>query len=302
MRRRRWDVVPGEGVGPLAFGADLAVLRSSWAAGEAFRRGGHSVDLTYQDAAGSVMVTCSPREGLYLVEIPEPHGVRYRGVKLDGKVGAVLRRLRAAGVQPVADDGGWHFADGAVGLYPSSTEPGAEVEAVTVYGPGHECGGEYVALPVGDDARSTAHRCLAVPGRGLDCVQFGQSRADVRQRMRGGFTWRHPADSREPDQDDFNEDGLVVQYDRDDLVERIFVTRADEVLLGAVNLMPAHPHTVEAVRADLEAAGHVLHHGEAALIVAGTGVEVWTARVTTQALPVCAVSLVGTGSVGQRGE
>jgi hypothetical protein len=110
--------------------------------------------------------------------------------------------------------------------------------------------------------------------------------------MRGGLCWQHQAGSREPVQDNFFQDGLVVQYGPDALVERIFITRADEVMLDDINLMPAYPHAVDEVRSALAAAGHVLRDGEATVIVTGTGIGVWTARASAhQALPVCGVSL-----------
>ncbi|MFE9694386.1 hypothetical protein [Micromonospora sp. NPDC005806] len=293
MQQRVWDVVPGVGVGPLRFGTAREALRTAWGPYRAFRRGAYSADLTDQYADAALMLTCSSREGLYMIEIPDPDGVRYQRVDLAGEVKTVLDELRAAGVEPIADESGWHFGDGAVALYTSSTEPRAMVEAVTAFGPGHELGAQLAPIAAGDAAVSLPNRYRILSnGRGLDAVRFGETRTEVRRRMRGGLCWQHRAGSREAVQDSFFEDGLVVQYGPDALVERIVVTRSDEVMLDDINLMPAYPHTVNEVRSALAAAGHVLHDGEATLIITGTGIEVWTARASAhQALPVCGVSL-----------
>lgn len=43
------------------------------------------MDLTDQFLADAVMLTCSADEGLYLVEVPDPDGIRYAGVELAGR-------------------------------------------------------------------------------------------------------------------------------------------------------------------------------------------------------------------------
>ncbi|GIG87727.1 hypothetical protein Pen02_26630 [Plantactinospora endophytica] len=198
MQGRVWDVVPGVGVGPLRFGTAREALRTVWGSCGAFRRGAHSADLTDQYADAGLMLTCSSAEGLYLIEISDPDGVRYEGVHLAGEVKSVLAGLRAAGVQSIADDSGWYFADGAVALYTSSTEPGAMVEGVTAFGPGHELGAELVPIAIGDMAVGPANRYRVLSsGRGLDAVRLGETRTEVRRRMRGGLCWQHRAGSRE---------------------------------------------------------------------------------------------------------
>jgi len=290
MRELPWEVVPGVGVGPLRFGTPREELHRTLGSYSAFRRGGHTRDLTDQYDDGLLMLTCSAGEGLYLVEIPDPDGVHYRGVELAGSVGEVLTRLRAAGIEPVSADSGWNLADGTVSLYTPSSAPDATVDAVTVFGPGHEMRGEIVFFPAGPEAVPVTRRRTVLPGRGVGSVEFGQSRDEVRRRHNGGLCWSHPAGSREPVQDDLVEDGLVVTYGSDLRVVEIIVTRADEVMFGDVNLMSGYPRTVDEVRAALVAAGHRVTESEAAVELVGTGVQVWTARADAgKPLPVSSV-------------
>jgi hypothetical protein len=57
-----------------------------------------------------------------------------------------------------------------------------------------------------------------------------------------------------------------------------------------VNLLPGRPRTAADVRKDLTAAGHDVAEEEAALLLPGTGIAVWTAR-PGPSRPVCAVSV-----------
>jgi hypothetical protein len=76
-------------------------------------------------------------------------------------------------------------------------------------------------------------------------------------------------------EDTFFAEGLVVRYGAGLLVDRIFVTKADAVLLDGVNLMPA---VVDDVRSALVQAGHEVIDREAVVEIAGTGVQVLTSR------------------------
>jgi hypothetical protein len=189
----------------------------------------------------------------------------------------VLAGLRAAGIEARADDSGWILADGAIALYRTSSEGDAPIKAVTVFGPGHEMRGEIAFFPSGDDAVPPVSSHVVVPGRGIAAVSLGERRDDVRRGFNGGICWEHPAGSREPVEDTFFAEGLVVRYGADLLVDRIFVTKADAVLLDGVNLMPA---AVDDVRSALVQAGHEVIEREAVVEIAGTGVQVLTSRAS----------------------
>ncbi|AEV84721.1 hypothetical protein ACWT_3698 [Actinoplanes sp. SE50] len=272
---RSWEVEPGSGVGPLRFGTSRGELHALLGPHRAFRRSPAS-DLTDQFEAGGLMLTCSEDEGLHLIEIPDPDGVHYRGVRLSGTVTTVLAELRAAGVELTADDSGWLFADGAVGLYTPSSEPDARVEAVTMFGPGHEMTGEIVFFPAGSEAMPPVSSYVVTPGTGVGPITLGMHRDEVRRRLNGGLCFRNAAGSREPEQDEFFEDHLTVRYGPDLLAVHIYVNRADAVLLDGINLMPTHPLTIEDVRPLLIRAGRTLAEREAGIDIVGTGVEMRT--------------------------
>jgi hypothetical protein len=291
MRERSWEVLPGTGVGPLRFGTPRAELRAALGPYEAVRRS-NTADLTDQYEADMLMLTCSDDEGLHLIEVPNPDGVHFRGVPLGGEVRTVLDGLRAAGVEAVADESGWRLADGAIGLYTTSSEADAPVKAVTVFGPGHEKRGEIVFFPAGADATPPTGTHVVSPGSGIASVALGEPRDDVRRRLNGGLGWQHPAGSKEPLEDTFIGDGVVIRYGADLLVDRIFVTKADAVLLDGINLMPAHPLTVDDVRSALVQAGHEVIEREAAVEIAGTGVQVLTRRPSSYGpMPVACVAV-----------
>ncbi|MFI7597153.1 hypothetical protein [Actinoplanes sp. NPDC049681] len=190
MSQRSWEVDPGSGVGPLRFGTARSELQALLGAHRAFRRSPTS-DLTDQYEAGTLMLTCSDDEGLYLIEIPDPDGLHYRGVHLSGTVAGVLKDLRAAGIEVAADDGsGWLLADGAIALYTPSSQPDACVEAVTAFGPGHEMHGEIVFFPGGADATPADSSYLVTPGTGVGSIMLGQHRDEVRRRLNGGLCWQ----------------------------------------------------------------------------------------------------------------
>jgi hypothetical protein len=295
VQERSWEVQPGVGAGPLRFGTPRAELRATLGPYEAFRRSDTS-DLTDQYESELLMLTCSDDEGLYLIEIPDPDGVHFRGVPLAGEAGTVLAALRAAGVEATAADSGWNLADGAISLSATSRDPDEPIKAVTVFGPGHETGGEIVFFPAGADAAPPAGTHVVSPGNGVAPVRLGEPRDDVRRRCNGGVCWQYPAGSREPVEDTFFQEGLVVRYGADLRVERIFVTKAEAVLLDGVNLMPAHPATVADVRSALERAGHEVTGSEAAIAIAGTGVQVLTRRPSTSGYGPMPVSCVAVGT------
>ncbi|WP_213013857.1 hypothetical protein [Paractinoplanes toevensis] len=293
MSERSWEIEPGCGVGPLRFGASRAELHALLGSHRAFRRSPAS-DLTDQYETGMVMLTCSDDEGLHLIEIPDPDGVHYFGVQLGGTVMTVLSDLRAAGIEVTADDSGWLLADGAVGLYTSSSEQDAQVEVVTAVGPGHEMRGQIVFFEAGADAMPTMSSYVVTPGAGVGPVMLGQHRDEVRRRLNGGLCWQHAAGSREPVEDSFRDDRLVVRYGPGLLADRIFVTKADAVLLNGINLMPAYPLTIEDVRQLLAQAGHPLIELEAAIEIADAGVQILTMRPSPSSdgrLPVACVAI-----------
>ncbi|MBL7259389.1 hypothetical protein [Paractinoplanes lichenicola] len=289
MTERSWEVEPGSGVGPLRFGATRGELRELLGPHEAFRRGATS-ELTDQYEDGLIMLTCSDREGLHLIEIPKPDGLYYHGVHLGGAAETVLGDLRAAGIEATADDSGWLLAGGALALYAT----GDRIEAVTAFGPGHEMRGEIVFFPAGAEAMPPASSYVVTPGSGAGPVALGGHRDEVRNRLSGGLCWQHAPGSREPVEDTFMADGLTVRYGAGHTAERIFVTRADEVRLDGINLMPAHPATIEDVQASLVGAGYSLIEREAAIEIAGAGVEIRTTRPSPSGagrMPVACVSV-----------
>ncbi|BCJ48345.1 hypothetical protein Aiant_90020 [Actinoplanes ianthinogenes] len=294
-------MVPGQGAGPLRFGASRAELQALLGPSRAFRRSPRS-ELADQYEAGLLMLTCSEAEGLHLIEIPDPDGVHYRGVPLSGPVTTVLDDLRAAGIEVTADESGWVLADGAIALYTPSSEPDAQVDAVTVAGPGHELLGEIVFFPAGADAMPATSSYLVTPGVGVGPIALGRHRDDVRRRLNGGLCTQHVAGSREPEEDDFFHDHLAVRYGPDLLAERIFVARADAVLLDGINLLPPYPATIEDVRLLLAEAGHPLIDLEAGIEIAGVGIQLLTMRPSPSPdgrLPVaCVAVFAGTGSPG----
>ncbi|GGN19716.1 hypothetical protein FHR83_001912 [Actinoplanes campanulatus] len=293
MSERSWEVDPGSGVGPLRFGTPRAELQALLGQHRAFRRSPTS-DLADQYETGTIMLTCSDDQGLHLIEIPDPDGVYYRGVHLNGAVTTVLNDLRVAGIEVTADDSGWLLADGAIALYTPSSEPGAHIEAVTAFGPGHEMRGEIVFFPAGVDATPANSSYLVTPGTGIGPIMLGQHRDEVRRQLNGGVCWQHAAGSREPVEDNFFEDHLVVRYGPSLLADRIFVTRADAVLLDAINLMPAYPQTIEDVRPLLTQAGHRLIEQEAGIEIADAGIQILTMRPSPSSdgpLPVACVAI-----------
>lgn len=259
-----------------------------------FRRSPTS-NLTDQYETGMLMLTCSDDEGLYLIEMPNPDGVYYRGVHLSGAVATVLRNLRAAGIEVTPDDdSSWLLADGAIALYTPSSQSDARVDAVTAVGPGHEMHGEIVSFPAGTDATPAVSSYLVNPGTGVGSIMLGQHRDEVRRRLNGGLCWQHAAGSREPVEDAFFEDHLVVRYGPHLLAECIFVTMADAVLLDGINLMAAYPATIEDVRPLLERTGHRLIELEAGIEIADTGVQVLTMRPSPSSdgpMPVACVAI-----------
>lgn len=290
MSERHWEVEPGAGIGPMRFGMTRAELRTLLGPSRGFRRGWYSEHLTDQLDDGLVMLTCSPQDGLYLIEIPDPHGVVYRGVPLDGSAAEVMAALRRIGVDVVEDSSGCTFAAGAAALYVPSPEPDAQVEAVTAFGPGHTMDGVLNEFPAGAGAQAPVHVYQVVAGVGVGPVRLGEPRADVRGKLNGGMSWTRAPGSREPEQDHFWEDGLVVEYGPGELVRRIFVTKADRVDYQGIDLKPALPAALEDVRRALLAGGHAVAEGEALLDLPGTGVQVWITRPDAEMpLPVCAV-------------
>ena len=241
-----------------------------------------------------VILTCSDNEGLHLIEIPDPDGVHYRGVQLSGTVMTVLSDLRAAGIEVTADGSGWVLADGTVALYTRSSEQDAQIEAVTAVGPGHEMRGEIVFFEPGADAMPAISSYVVAPGAGVGPIALGQHRDEVRRRLNGGLYWQHATGSREPVEDNFPGDHLVVRYGPGLLADRIFVTKADAVLLDGINLMPAYPLTIEDVRELLARAGHRLIELEAAIEIADAGVQICTMRPSPSSdgrMPVACVAI-----------
>ncbi|WP_144126289.1 hypothetical protein [Catellatospora sichuanensis] len=291
MNDRRWEVEPGAGVGPLRFGMARAELRALLGPSSGFRRGGYSEHLTDQPANGSALVTCSPEEGLYLIEIPDPDGVTYRGVPLAGPAAEVMAALRGIGVDLVEDSSGCTFAEHSIALYVPSSEPDAPVEAVSAFGPGRVMDvNDLNEFPAGERASAPGRVYQVVSGVGVGPVRLGEPRADVRRKLNGGMSWTLPPGSREPEEDHFWEDGLVVEYGPDGLVRRIFVTKADRVDYHGVDLKPPYPAVLDDVRQALLAGGHTVVDGEALLDLPGTGVQVWISRADAEMpLPVCAV-------------
>jgi hypothetical protein len=273
----------------LRFGTSRAELRAALGPHEAFRRS-VTADLTDQYDADMLMLTCSDDEGLHLIEIPNPEGVRFRGVGLGGEAATVLEGLRAAGIDATADGSGWILADGAIALSTTSSEADATVQAVTVFGPGHEMRGEIVFFPSGVDAAPPATTHVVSPGRGIGSVSLGQPRDDVRRRLDGGLCWQHPAGSKEPVEDTCFAEGLVIRYGADLRADRIFITKADAVLLDGINLMPAPPLTVDDVRSALVQAGHEVIETEASVEIAGQGLQIRTSRPGPMPVSCVAVS------------
>ncbi|WP_432968801.1 hypothetical protein [Dactylosporangium sp. CA-233914] len=303
MDQRNWWVAPGLGIGPLRFGTPRSRLRAALGPARPFRRDPASPDLT-DVFAGGVELTCSPQEGLYLIEIADPIGVHHLGVPLAGRSADVVAALRAARIPVEPDDSGWTIAGGAALLY----APDTEVEAIAAYSPrragsrvagfprGVDAvassgsyavapGGSCAVAPGGSCAIAPARSYTVVPGRGLDALPLGTARNQVRTNRNGGVGISGFVAS-----DTFPQEGLTVHYDARGRAARICVTRAAAVLFDGVNLLPPRPATSQDVRAALAAAGHPVAEEEAALLVPGTGIEIWTTR-PGPALPVCAVSV-----------
>jgi hypothetical protein len=283
-----WEVLPGVGVGPLRFGAARERLQAELGSYRAFRRANYSADLTDQYARRRLMLTCGRDEGLYLVEMPDPRQVTLRGVPLDGPAERVVAELRRAGLTPEPDDIDWTLADGTVALQVASDEPDAPVEAVTLFAPGHTVG-EIVTVPGGATRPPTRSHDVR-PGHGIGLVALGDARADVRRRLHAAMTHIAPPGSREPVEDLFWEDGLVVQYDDHERVSRIFVVRADAVTYAGVAIKPGLSVPYDAVRQTLLDQGHPIIDRELGLELDGTGIELWLANTQTEwPLPVSAV-------------
>ncbi len=70
----------------------------------------------------------------------------------------------------------------------------------------------------------------------------------------------------------------MVRYGPGLLADRIFVTRADAVLLDGINLRAAYPLTIEDVRPHLARTGHRLIELEAGIEIADAGVHILTMR------------------------
>ncbi|MEU7874709.1 hypothetical protein [Dactylosporangium sp. NPDC049140] len=279
MEERNWWVAPGLGIGPLRFGTPRGELRAARGSCRPFRRGPDAVDLT-DDYPDGVQLTCSPDEGLYCIEIHEPVGVHHLGVPLHGRARDVLAALRAAGVPVARDDSGWSVAGGAALL---SVESGA-VDIVTAYAP-RRAGTRIEEFDAGPAAAPPLTSYTVRPGEGLTALALGTHRDEVRATRNGGVALvGYPAG------DSFFDEGLTVGYDFAGLTERITVARAGAVLLDGVNLLPSRPRTVADVRQALVAAGHEVAEEEAALLLPGTGIAVWTPR-PGPSRQVCAVSL-----------
>ncbi|GAA3453346.1 hypothetical protein [Dactylosporangium matsuzakiense] len=283
MDRRNWWVAPGLGIGPFRFGTPRGELRAALGTCRPFRRTPDSVDLT-DDYPDGVQLTCSPGEGLYLIEIHEPVGVHHLGVPLHGRVRDVVAALRAAGVAVTKDDEdeGWIVAGGAAML---ATQAGSHVEIVTAYSP-RRAGARVVDFGAGPAAVKPLRSYTVLPGRGLTALALGTHRDAVRATRNGGV-----ALVGYPDEDSFVNEGLTVTYDAAGRAVRVTVTQAGAVLLDGVNLLPSRPRTIADVRAALSAAGHEVAEEEAAVLIPGAGIEIWTAR-PGPSRPVCAVSVV----------
>ncbi|MFI5909792.1 hypothetical protein [Dactylosporangium sp. NPDC051541] len=282
MDERNWWVAPGLGIGPFRFGTPRGELRAALGACKPFRRTPDSVDLT-DDYPDGVQLTCAPDEGLYLIEIHEPVGVHHLGVPLHGKAREVVAALRQAGVPVEKDDEdeGWVVAGGAAML---ATPNGGRVEIVTAYAP-RRAGTRVVEFDAGPRPAKALRSYTILPGSGLTALPLGTDRDEVRSTRNGGV-----ALVGYPDEDSFVEEGLTVVYDAAGRAERVTVTRAGAVLLDGLNLLPSRPRTIADVRAALTAAGHEVAEEEAALLIPGTGIEIWTAR-PGPSRPVCAVSV-----------
>jgi hypothetical protein len=282
-----WEIVPGVGVGPLRFGMARVELHRRLGRYSAFRRG-YSSGLTDQfPDHGLLMLTCDAA-GLWMVEVAEPEQVTYRGVPLAGPALDVVEHLRAIGVDPQPDEETWTFADGAVALW----VPDSDVDGVTVFAPGYY-GGELERFAAGTSSSPPQWSHTVVPGQGIGLVSLGESRDAVRANLHGGSCWDLPAGCREPVEDTFWEDGLVVRYEAGERVERIFVTKADSVDFAGVQVMPA---IFNVVRNTLREAGHPITDGELVLAIEGTGVELWLANTQTEwELPVSAVVIAVSG-------
>lgn len=234
------------------------------------------------------MLTCHPGDGLYLIEMPDPSYVMFRGVTLGGSAERVVADLRREGVTPEQDDSGWTFADGTVGLYVPSTEQDAIVENVTLFAPGHTVG-EIVTIPGGATQPPVMSHDVR-PGHGIDLVSLGEPRADVRRRLHDVMTRIDQPGSRTPAEDLFWEDGLVVRYDDRDRVSRIFVVKADEVSYAGINIMPGYSVPYDVVLQTLLAQGHPVIDRELGLELAGTGIQLWLSNTQTEwPLPVSAI-------------
>ena len=289
-----WEVEPGVGVGPLRFGTPREQLHAELGSYSAFRRGSYSANLTDQYARLGLMLTCGPGEGLYLIEIPDPSYMTFRGVNLDGSAERVVADLRRAGVAPEQDDSGWTFGDGTAGLYVPSTEPDAVVENVTLYSPERTVG-EIVTIP-GSTTQPPVLSHVVRPGHGIGPVALGEPRADVRRRLHAAMTHIDRPGSRESVEDLFWEDGLVVQYDDRERVSRIFVVKADEVSYAGINVMPDYSVSFDTVRGTLLAQGHPIVDRELGLELDRTGIQLWQANTQTEwPLPVCAVVISAAG-------
>jgi len=157
-----------------------------------------------------------------------------------------------------------------------------------------EMHGKIVFFEAGADAMPPIASYLVTPGAGVGPVMLGQHRDDVRRRLNGGLCWQHATGSREPVEDTFFNDRLVVRYGPDLLADRIFVTMADAVMLDGINLMPAHPETIEDVRPLLARAGHPLIELEAGIEIADIGVQILTLRPSPSSdgpMPVACVAI-----------
>ncbi|WP_433202934.1 hypothetical protein ACQP00_33245 [Dactylosporangium sp. CS-047395] len=279
MDERNWWVAPGRGIGPFRFGTPRGELRAALGTCRPFRRGAGAVDLT-DDCPDGVQLTCGPGEGLYCIEIHQPVGVHHLGVPLHGKTRDVVAALRAAGVAVTRDDAGWVVAGGAAVLFSESRE----VEVVTAYAP-RRAGARVAEFEAGTEAVAPLTSYTVLPGAGLTALALGTARDEVRATRNGGVAiLGYPAE------DQFFDEGLTVGYDGLARATRVTVTRAGSVMLDGVNLLPSRPRTAADVRAALTAAGHEVAEEEAALVLPGTGISIWTAR-PGPARPVCAVSV-----------